>query len=217
MALVLVRPAGAYASTLSYTGQLASPEDIFQLALNLGANETVTFQTYGFGGGANAAGNTISAGGFDPLVAVFSGTGGTASLVQATSDTLSNYGSFEGCPPAGTVTVGSSAGNCGDIDMQLPLSAGVYTVLLSDADYFPNAVFDNGTLGEGFFDLTGGAFQTCVDANDCNDDSANWALDITTPSPTGPESSPVPEPATLILTGVSAFALVAARKRRIRQ
>ena len=54
---------------------------------------------------------------------------------------------------------------------------------LSDAEYIPNAIFDSpssGNLNEGFTDLTGGAFQTCADLNDCNNDTANWALDVTT-------------------------------------
>lgn len=52
-------------------------------------------------------------------------------------------------------------GNCGDITMSLALAAGTYTILLSDAGYILNAIFDSpscGNLDEGFTDLTGGVF-----------------------------------------------------------
>ena len=182
----------ARANALSYSGTLADAEDFFQTTVTLLSAGTLTLQTWEFGGGINASGMDIAPGGFDPLVAVFAGTGSGASLVNGTSDGLSNYGSFSGCPPAGTVNIGSFSGQCGDITMSLTaLPAGTYTVILSDAEYIPNALFDNGTFGEGFTDLTGGSlpFQTCVDQNNCIIDTANWALDITGASGT-------PEPAT---------------------
>jgi len=129
----------------------------------------------------NAAGTVIPSGGFDPSAGVFDSSG---NLIQATSDVFSNYPSFTGCPPAGLVTIGGVAGICGDITMSLALTPGTYTMLLTDAEYIPNAIFDSpsyGNLSEGFADLTGRVFQTCVDASDCNSDTANWALDVTTP------------------------------------
>jgi hypothetical protein len=57
-------------------------------------------------------------------------------------------------------------------------------------------------------DLTGGVFQTCEDANDCNMDTANWALDITTSgSSSGP--SPVPEPPSAELAGLGIILTIA--------
>ncbi len=184
-------------TTQSLTGTLASSSDVFQTTITLTSPGNIVLQTYGFGGGTNAAGTTIAAGGFDPFLGIFVGTDANATIVTdalgnpfGTSDILSNFSSFAGCPPAGTTSVG-----CGDITMALSLSAGTYNVLLSDAAYLPLAVFDNGTIGEGFADLTGGVLQTC-DANglNCSTDTANWALDITTPVVT-------PEPATLVLLG----------------
>jgi hypothetical protein len=48
---------------------------------------TLTLQTWGFGGGTNAAGMVIPAGGFDPFVGVFNSSG---DLIQGTSDVLSS-------------------------------------------------------------------------------------------------------------------------------
>ena len=82
--------------------------------------------------------------------------------------------------------------------MTLPsLAAGTYTVVLSDGEYQANAVFDNGTLGEGFSDFTGGAFCN-VDINGvaCPDPLGGaYAFDITGLPGTGPPPPPVPEPA----------------------
>jgi hypothetical protein len=196
----------------SYTGNLPGPDSTVLLALNLAAPGDVTLQSYGFGGGTNAAGTTIAPGGFDPFAGLFSGSGDTAIFIDGTSDILTTFS--PGCPPAGLVAIGNVPDQCGDVNLMFAgLAAGSYTVLLSDGAYLPNAVFEapGGTLGDGFTDLTGGVFQTCVDQNDCNSDTANWALDITTPS-----SSSVPEPgsATLALLGIT-LAMAAATGRSL--
>jgi PEP-CTERM motif-containing protein len=204
---LLVLAGSAPADSTSYTGMLANSTETYSLVFTVGgaSNENVTIQTWGFGGGVNAAGQTIAAGGFDPFVGIFTGTGSTATILTdglgdpyGTSDALSNYADFAGCPPAGTADIAGSV--CGDITMQLSLKPGAYTLLLSDALYIPNAVYDNGTLGEGFSDFTGGAFQTCntdsTGATTCADDTANWAFDLTT---SGGTTAPTPEPGSLFL------------------
>jgi hypothetical protein len=91
----------------SYTGTLMSPEDTYSLVFNVTGttNETVTAQTWSFGGGTNAAGTVIAPGGFDPLLGFFSGTGDSATAVTdafgnpyIASDDLLNFSSFAGCP-----------------------------------------------------------------------------------------------------------------------
>jgi len=216
IAVAAVAAVPGSAQTISDTGSLLSPEDTVLINLALVADGSVTLQTYGFGGGTNAAGAVIPSGGFDPFVGLFSGTGPGAAFIDGTSDILTNY--FPGCPPAGTVTIGSIPGQCGDVNLQFSgLTAGTYTVLLSDAAYLPSAVFeDSGVLGDGFVDLTGGVFQTCYDANDCNTDTANWALDITT-SGSSSVPSPVPEPPSAELAGLGIIFTIAwawSRKNR---
>jgi hypothetical protein len=203
-------------TTTSYTGSLASSSDVYLLVFDVtgATSETVTVQTWSFGGGVNAAGNTIAAGGFDPFVAIFDGTGPAATIATdamanpfGTSDALSNYGSFMGCPPAQMANIGGPL--CGDVTMSLLLGPGAYTLVLSDAVNDANAVFDNGTLGEGFTDLTGGVFETC-NTNDssnttCVNDTSNFALDLTATS--GGGTTPTPEPSSLVLLAAGFLAV----------
>jgi hypothetical protein len=201
-------------STESFTGTLASSSSIFETTLTLTAGDDVLLQTYGFGGGMNGSGATIAPGGTDPFVAIFSGTGDSASILTdgmgnpyGTSADLGNYSSFVGCPPAGTVDFGGPT--CGDITMSLSsLAAGTYSVVLSDGQYIAGAVFDNGTLGEGFADLTGGVFCNIENNGVSCPDSLGgaYALDITTTS----TASSVPEPGMfgLLASGLLGVTLV---------
>jgi PEP-CTERM motif len=209
LSLLLLSSSRASANAVSLTGNLGSPESVVTLTLTVGGvgAQTIDLQTWGFGGGVNAAGNTILPGGFDPLLALFSGVGGSASFINGTADNESNFGSFMGCPPAGTVAFTNGDDVCGDITMSFSLSPGTYTLILSDANNVPNAFSDNGTLGEGFTDFTGGVFQTC-DTNSmgntaCITPSNAWALDITdlTGANLGVGTAQTPEPASLLLLG----------------
>jgi hypothetical protein len=195
-------PGALQADFVSYTGTLSSSTDVVEETFTLSSPGTIGLQTWGFGGGTNAAGDVISPGGTDPFLAIFSGIGASATILTdgmgnpfGTSLDLSNYGNpnFLGCPPAGAPVIGGSA-QCGDITMTLPsLAAGTYTVALSDGQYIPQAVFDNGTLGEGFSDLTGGGFcNLVINGVGCPDSLGGaYAFDIT-----GLPGAAVPEPAT---------------------
>jgi hypothetical protein len=200
----------ASGTTFSYAGALASSTDAAtQFTVTLANAGTLGLQTWGFGGGTNAASTVIPAGGFDPFVGVFAGTGAGAVFIDGTSDVLSNY--TAGCPPAATVYIGGPV--CGDVTMSLSLAAGVYTVLLTDGLYVPTAVFEtNGTLGDGFTDFTPsppGTFQTC-NGDTCITPTANWALDITTTE----TASPAPEPGGLWVCGIGLIVWRAASRRQ---
>jgi hypothetical protein len=210
LTVLVLGAAVARADGVSFVGTLATSQSTFDVVLALSSISTITLQTYGFGGGTNQAGTPISPGGTDPFLAIFSGTGpGGTILTDAllnpfgTSLDLSNYGSFMGCGPANTVS-NFGATNCGDVTMTLAgLGAGIYTIVLSDGQYQANAVFDDGTLGEGFADLTGGAFCNIVDTTTgtpCPNTSGAFALDITGLSQ-GSTATATPEPATLLLIG----------------
>lgn len=223
--------AAAQATSLSYTGSLANGQagdtcsDVYAascfytLTFTLGSQSNVTIQTWGFGGtngGSNAAGNPISPGGFDELIALWSGTGAGATLIDGSADVLLNFPSYSGCPPAATVHFVNGDDVCGDLTMQFNgLAAGDYTITLSDANYQPNALTCCGSMiGDGFADLTGAVFQTCDfngNGQACLTPGANWAFDLTTS-----ESQPivVPEPGSLALVAYGCGAVVMARRIR---
>jgi len=229
LAFLLAQPARA---DVSYTGTLANSTTTFDVILNLSATSTVTLQTYGFGGGVNQAGNTILPGGTDPFVAIFSGVGDSATIVTdgfanpfGTSADVTNYSSFVGCPLANTVSNFGST-TCADVKMTLPsLSAGTYTIVLSDGQYQPVAISDvqqtpplPGLLGDGFVDFTGGIFCNVEDSTGgvvtpCPNTSGAFALDITG-LPTGSTTTPTPEPATLVLLGSGLLAAGWRSRRR---
>jgi hypothetical protein len=196
VAMMLFTTLLVHAASLSFEGTLASSDSVFEQTFGLSGVSTVAIQTFGFGGGTNAAGTVIPSGGFDPLIALFSGPVATATIFVdgfgnplADADNLLNPPwSFVGnCPPAGTVAIGSD-NDCGDDFMQVALAAGTYTLVLTDANYIPNAVYDNGALSEGFTDLTAGVFQTCDPvSNACIAPNGNYAVDITSTSVFAPE------------------------------
>jgi hypothetical protein len=219
LCLLAATAASLSAESLSFTGSLNTSEDVFTTTFTLTAADTVTFQTWGFGGGTNAAGQAISAGGFDPLVSLFNGSLATATMDTdsfgnplADADNLSNppWSYVGNCPAAGTVAIGT-ANDCGDVFMQAALAAGTYTLVLTDANYIPAAIFDNGALSEGFLDLTAGVFQTCdSNSNACITPNGNYAVDIVTAQPD--LQTVIPEPSTLPLLCIG-FAVLAGAKR----
>jgi hypothetical protein len=218
--LVSAKAKGNDVAYLSYTGTLGTPEDVVEATFQLTSPDTVDFFTWGFGGGTNVSGRAIAPGGFDPLIALFAGSEATATMYAdgfgnpvADADNLLNAPwSFVGnCPPAGTVAIGTNE-DCGDVFMQVALPAGMYTLLLTDANYIPFALYDNGALSEGFLDVTAGVFQTCDPvANDCITADGNYALDIVS---TRADLRPTPEPGFLSLLGAIPAVLAGIQLRR---
>ena len=232
LALIGLTTQPAWADSFSYTGILATPTDVFSQSFSLSGASIVTIQTYGFGGGTNAAGTVIAPGGFDPLIALFSGIATSATILTdsggnpiVSADNLSLF--TPGCPPAGLVTVGTVAGVCGDDTLTASLAAGTYTLLLTDANFVPipvnpgsSSAFDltdntsdnyGSSTGNGAYnDLSGGVFQTCATDVDCNTDNGNFAVDIT-------DALAAPEPASVMLLGSAIAGLAYMRHRRLRR
>ena len=131
--------------------------------------------------------------GSTPSWASFRALDPTPSSWTALRITRANYGwptpTFEPnpCGLAGTVFIDATEGNqCGDVALEFntgagfdpTLAAGTYTVILSDADYYPAAATGsaNEQLGDGFTDLTNGpAFTTCYTNSTCITDNGRWA------------------------------------------
>ena len=202
----------------SSVGTLSTPEDFFSTTITVTTNEELTLQTYGFGGGTNQNGIVIPAGGTDPFVGLFFGTGAGATFINGTSLDLTNYSSFVACPPANSVS-NFGGTTCGDVTMLFSLlAAGTYTVLLSDGQFIPNAAIGAGTtLGDGFLDLTGGIFCNAADftngvETDCPNTSGAYALDVITAPSTIVTTA---EPATLLLLATGLLGVIGIRRRAL--
>ena len=73
LAASLASPAAA--ADYSFAGSLATANDAPLFGFTLDAASTVTLRTWSFDGGANAAGNPVAPGGFDPMLALFDAAG----------------------------------------------------------------------------------------------------------------------------------------------
>ena len=107
---------------VSFTGTFAADDQTWQTTFTLAAPGPVTLRSFSYAGGTNAAGQTIPGGGFDPTLAVFNAVG---NLVALNRD--------GGCP-----NVAADSGVCWDAFLPLNLSAGTYTVLLTQSENLPN-------------------------------------------------------------------------------
>jgi hypothetical protein len=117
--------ASALAANISFTGNLAGDNGVQLFSFSLAVDADVTLRTLSYAGGVNAAGTLIDAGGFDPVIALFDGSGGGAILFNGDDD----------------------SGPGLDALLQLtPLLVGTYTVALSQVANFANGP----TLGDGF-------------------------------------------------------------------
>jgi hypothetical protein len=203
---------------VSATGTFGTSEDIFLEPFTLSGNTAITVQTWGFGGGTNAAGAGIPSGGFDSLVALFSGTPAAATILMNAGNPVGSDPAttqfFSGCPPAGKVSIGSES-LCGDNKLTVTLGAGSYILLLTDADFEP-AGFNPGSSSaldltdpNNYGDLTGGVFQTCNDQGVCITPNANFAVDLSGGRVTG-----TPEPGSFLLLGSGLVVLIGMGKRR---
>jgi hypothetical protein len=144
------------------TGILPTPNAIVSYLFTLDSDSAVTFQSYSWGGGTNAAGNAIASGGFDPLLTLFNGTNGAYILDQDNTFGTSNL----------------------DFKLSQDLAAGNYRAVISVSGNYANATGPTGNFSQGF---TRGA----TDADFANVTSA-YAFEIKVakkPATTVPEPS----------------------------
>lgn len=180
-----------HATLLSYTGTLHQDDQKELISFTNPIAGLVSLRTLSFGGGANAAGDTIAAGGFAPLVSLFDSTDMLIGLAQA------------GIASCGG-TSDPATGFCWDVLLDMTLPAGDYLAVLTQDDNSPFGPFlSDGFLHDGEGNFTGGFVLLSGDQRD-----GHWALDISLPG-----SSPIPEPGTLALLGGGLLALARLRRR----
>jgi hypothetical protein len=202
LGLVAIVAGSLHAGAFSFTGTFSSDDQVQEFIFIIASPGTVTFQSYGYGGGTNAASAVIPAGGFDSLFSWFAPDG---SLIGVNDD---------GCGAAG-----SNHGNCLDAFASPFLgAAGAYTLALTQSG--------NGSLGSGFpgdlalgfqqqgqgnYTASGGCPQFCDTFG--NQNNGNWAVDISGVSSATALTS-VPEAGNPVLTAIGLSILALERRRR---
>jgi hypothetical protein len=202
LGLVTIVAGSLQAGAFSFTGTFSSDDQVQLFLFTIASPGTVTFQSYGYGGGTNAASTVIPAGGFDSLFSWFAPDG---SLIGVNDD---------GCGLAG-----SNHGNCLDAFASPFLGAGgTYTLALTQSG--------NGSLGTGFpgdlaagfqqqgqgnYTASGGCPQFCDTFG--NQNNGNWAVDISgvDSASTGAQT---PEAGNAVLTAIGLCVLALVRSRR---
>lgn len=203
----------ASADNFSFTG-IFSQDDQLELFQFTAPSNNVILRTWSYAGGLNANGQTIAAGGFDPVLSLFDASGGllSSSLLVATND-----------DGAGVAT-DLSTGNAFDSILNLTTLAGsTYVLVLSQADNMANGPdFGGGFSQQGNGNFTSAEFG-CAGVSFCDASGAlrdgNWAVDILGVGAASDLSttSTVPEPGLLLpLLCAGMICLVFLERRKIR-
>ncbi|MBV1799813.1 DVUA0089 family protein [Siccirubricoccus sp. G192] len=174
----------AQAADFSFTGSLSDPNQVLLFNFDVGATSTVTLRTYSYAGGTNAAGQVIPGGGFDPILALFDGSG---ALIDENDD-------GDGNVPADPVT-----GNHYDTFLQALLAPGSYTVSVQTFANFANGP----NLSDGFSGF--GSF---------NNRATNWAFDVLNAGEATQVAVPEPASLGPFGAGLVALGLTRRRKAR---
>jgi hypothetical protein len=196
-----VLPQLARADSFPYTGTFATDDQVQLFNFTLATTEEVTFQTWSYGGGTNAADAVIDPGGFESLLTWFAPDGSLIGDSSAYGCGSGNIYQFD----------------CLDAYADPTLGPGTYTLALT--------VWDNSSLGDGNAGDLALGFQYAGQPNftavglctafcdsDENQDNGNWSVDIVGADSASLVSS-TPEPVTMLLAGCGLFLVGLAKYR----
>ena len=191
------------AANLSFTGLLSADDDVQLFNFTSDGASLVTLRTYSYAGGVQADGNVVSAGGFDPILALF--------------DSAGNYINQNDDDETDAVAFDPNTGQAWDALFSEVLAAGDYTVAIMQFDNFANGP----TLSDGFsqqgnpfftatFGCSNGQFCDISEFDPFNNRTNEWAFDILSvvEGDIVPAPAPVPVPAAAWLFGSGLLGLI---------
>jgi len=189
----------AQATSTSFSGNFSTDDQLVTILIDLPVVGDISALTLSYGGGTNAAGQVIPAGGFAPVLNLFDGTG---------NNVQTDAGSSHTCPGAG----GSF---CWDAFLSYPGAAAGHCTLMLSQD-------GNDSLGQlsDSFSMTGQPNYTgqCIGSSsatfvqiDGAQRTGRWALDVSVPN--GASVVPEPDAATLLVAGLATVGLARRRQR----
>lgn len=203
------------ADNFSFTGNFTQDDNVQAFTFSVAASSTVTLRTWSYAGGVNAAGTTIARGGFDPILALFSGTGPSALYIGQNDD------------GGGSVAPDPLTGAYFDTFLQETLDPGTYTVTVMEYDNFAaGTTFGDGFARDGQGNFTGvlggctqGFFCDVTRAAPYNNRDGHWAFDIDGVNaavvvPPPPTTGVTPEPSSIALLGSGLLGVAGAMRRR---
>lgn len=189
---------GTVSSSTTDTGTLSNQAQVVEETFTLSSMADITAFTTSYGGGNNLNGTTTGAGGFQPSLILFNGSG--------------NYVAGETYPSPTAHTDPSTHWALDAYLSDSNLPTGTYTIALTDwlNQQSPSAT----NLTDGFTDNLGSGGSTFVDAQG-NLRSGNYAFNLSVSSSAPPGT--IPEPGTLwLVIPALAAVVVYGRKRRSR-
>ena len=179
----------ANAADFSFTGNFEHDDEVQEFNFTVTAPMSdVTLRTWSYAGGTNAAGAEVARGGFDPIVALFDGSG---NLIGQNDDS--------GLVPD---PVGGSAW---DSLLTRDLSAGNYTATITQFGSFAGSSLAGGFQGTIHTNFGGRDSHWALDILNVNSASVGASYISENPLPPIPE----PESYALLLAGLSLVIFVA--------
>ena len=206
LALMAGLAGNASAASFSFTGTFSADDDVQLFNFTADGTSLVTLRTYSYAGGVQADGNIVSAGGFDPILALFDSAG---NLIDQNDD-------------GSAVPVDPNTGAAFDTELSLILEAGDYIVAVTQFDNFavgPTLADGFSAQGDPFFTAglgacSNGQFCDVSGVDPFNNRTNEWAFDVlNVVDAVAPPAVPVPAAVWLFGSGLLGLVGMARRRR----